>query len=124
VAALLAVNAPCSPVPVDGPNAFTLACPAGLAVAPGIRRPVLVAAAEVTPDGSGEIQYSWILWPGQPPVELPAPAAGHVWLVRAETVLRVEAVSGAWAVVGLAVWAIAGWQIGSWIGEGLLRRRR
>lgn len=119
---LLQIQASCTPVKLDE-NRMSVPCAATIAVAPGVKHRVLLTVTGQTAVAAGAVTYQWVLIPGQPGVTIPAPATGSTWSIGAETILRIESINGTWALVGLALWGVTGWQLGTWLGRGLERRR-
>lgn len=106
-----------------GGGQVAIAGSAQLSVAAGVRQPVIVGAAILSPYGSVREALSFTLWPGGAPVSLPDPGTGNVWVVSAVTQSRLEALTVTSTLVIAGVFGIAGWQVGAWIGDAIARHR-
>lgn len=120
---LLTITSSATPEPA-GPGTVSIAGAATIAVAPGIRQPLAVTASLFDPYGAVRETIFFQLWPGGAPVSLPYPGAGNVWVVSAITMSRLETASILSTLLVAGVAGIAGWQIGTWVGNAVGRHRR
>jgi hypothetical protein len=119
---LLTISSAATPQPA-GSGQVAIAGAASLSVAPSVHQPVIVTASLFSPYGAMHETISFTLWPGGAPVSLPDPGAGNVWVVAAITASRLEVLSVTSELLVIGVFGVAGWQIGSWIGEAIDRHR-